>query len=78
MRRLKRKAAQMQPSAAEDTDEPPARKLPMVRTTATAVGHKEGLHCSCSNGRNFKHSTALLFPPKAADVSQGSYGNFLL
>ncbi|XP_048813902.1 zinc finger CCCH domain-containing protein 11A-like isoform X2 [Lagopus muta] len=30
MRRLKRKAAEMQPSAAEDTDEPPARKLPMA------------------------------------------------
>ncbi|XP_052535934.1 zinc finger CCCH domain-containing protein 11A-like [Tympanuchus pallidicinctus] len=30
MRRLKRKAAEMQPSAAEDADEPPARKLPMA------------------------------------------------
>ncbi|XP_048817609.1 zinc finger CCCH domain-containing protein 11A-like isoform X1 [Lagopus muta] len=30
MRRRKRKAAEMQPSAAEDADEPPARKLPMA------------------------------------------------
>ena len=28
----KRKAAEMHPSAAEDTDEPPAKKLPTVRT----------------------------------------------
>ncbi|XP_019466950.1 zinc finger CCCH domain-containing protein 11A-like [Meleagris gallopavo] len=75
--RQKRKAAEMQPSAAEDTDEPPARKLPMVRTAATAVVHKEGLHCSCSDGRNFKCSTALLFPLKAADVSQGTCGKLL-
>jgi len=44
--RRKRKAAEIHPSAAKDTDEPPARKLPRVRTVAKAVVDMEGLHCS--------------------------------
>ncbi|POI26407.1 hypothetical protein CIB84_009843, partial [Bambusicola thoracicus] len=40
--RRKQKAAEMHPSAAEDTDEPPARKLPMVRTVEKAVVDMEG------------------------------------
>jgi len=35
MQRQKRKAAEMRPAAAEDTDEPPAKKLPMVRTVGS-------------------------------------------
>jgi len=46
MQRHKRKAARMHPSAAEGTDEPPERKLPMVRTVAKAVVDMEGSHCS--------------------------------
>ncbi|XP_072205411.1 uncharacterized protein [Excalfactoria chinensis] len=42
MRRQKRKAAEMHPSAAEDTDEPPDRKLAMVRAVAKAVVDMEG------------------------------------
>ena len=39
----KRKAAEMRPSAGEDTDEPPAKKLPMVRAVAKAVVDTAGL-----------------------------------
>lgn len=44
-RRQKRKAAEIHPSAAEDADEPPAKKLPMVRAVAKAVVDMKGLHC---------------------------------